>query len=386
MADAGTDLEPSLFDEVLMRGGADARKELARQLSSAIAGNCVPGKERSQIVANLIKLANDPVSEVRQSVAQHLKGVSPLEADLVFAIVADEEEIALPFIAASLALDQPKLLAILRVGDELRQIQVASRRDISLDCIGHVLHAANWPVCAALLDNPAFEPSEKDYRRLYERFSQEPQIVDRLLQRDDVPLDIRIIEAKRASSRIQDYLSSAAYPTAEDPHDMIADAEETATLQVLAQAYEAELDRVMAFLLNRNMLTPSLLLRAAVVGETRVIERAIAQLSGVPLRRVQGLLYDHRSISRALFNRCGLPQDCIDMIQAAVQVERDIRQSGKNVSSDVFGARVVETIMTRFTRLSIARKLKLISYVENFGTDHPRAVAAKLKLSLNRAA
>jgi uncharacterized protein (DUF2336 family) len=167
---------------------------------------------------------------------------------------------------------------------------------------------------------------------------------------------------------------------------MIADAEETATLQVLAQAYEAELDRVMAFLLNRNMLTPSLLLRAAVVGETRVIERAIAQLSGVPLRRVQGLLYDHRSISRALFNRCGLPQDCIDMIQAAVQVERDIRQSGKNVSSDVFGARVVETIMTRFTRLSIARKLKLISYVENFGTDHPRAVAAKLKLSLNRAA
>jgi hypothetical protein len=73
------------------------------------------------------------------------------------------------------------------------------------------------------------------------------------------------------------------------------------------------------------------------------------------------------------------------LIQAAVEVEREIRRSHVQVSSDGFGTRVVETIMTGFARLSMDDKLNLLAHVENFATERPRAMAEKLKLSLRRS-
>jgi uncharacterized protein (DUF2336 family) len=379
-----TGLESIAVDEVLMRGGADARKELARQLAERLADGDLASSQREICVANLIKLATDPVMEVRQSVAQHLSLTAPLEPDLLFTIIADEEEIALPFLAGSPALDLPMMLAVLKAGDELRQIQVAARQDLFHECAHHIVTQGGWPACAALLDNPEFEPSESDYRMIYRRFSGEPKIVDRLMAKHDIPLDIRILQAKQASNRIQSYLYSAALVKT-DPSDFIADAEESATLQVLAQAHEFELDQAVRFLLDKGMLTPSLILRAAVVGEMRVVDRALALLSGIPLKRVQGMLYQRSSHSnRAIFNRCGLAKHCTHVIQAAIAAEREIRAMGDEASSDAFGTRVVE-IITCFDRLSVDEKLKLLTHVENLGTERPRAMAAKIKLSLARS-
>jgi uncharacterized protein (DUF2336 family) len=383
LSDNPTGLDPQIFDDVLMRGGADARKELARQLSAFIADNDQPSDQRDAVTARLVKLATDPVSEVRHCVAQHLSSVTPLVAELIFTIIADEDEIALPFLAASPALDLPKMMAVLKVGDEARQMQIAARKDLFEACADHIIEQTDSAVCAALLENPAFEPSDGDYRALYRRFCNEPQIVDRLLARDDVPLDIRILQAKRASSRLQKHFDCTALAI-EDPAHLIADAEESATLQVLAQAYEAELDAAISFLLKKDMLTPSLILRAAVAGEIRVVERALAQLSGVPLKRVRGLIYQHGSL-KSVFGRCSLPPACMHLIQAAIEVEREIRRSHLQVSSDGFGTRVVETIMTGFASLSMDDKLNLLAHVENFGTERPRAMAEKLKLSLRRS-
>jgi hypothetical protein len=146
-----------------------------------------------------------------------------------------------------------------------------------------------------------------------------------------------------------------------------------------------ELDGAIAFLLNKQMLTSSLIVRAVVVGEMRIVERALAVLSGLPLKRVQGQLYERRLFgTRAIFKRCSLASSCQRMILAAVEVERNIRENGQEVSSDGFGVRLVETIFTRFDGLSLDEKLQLIAYVEDFGTERPRAVAGKLRHNLSR--
>jgi uncharacterized protein (DUF2336 family) len=370
-----------------MRGGADARKELARQLAAFLPTSKPGSKDRETVVAKLIKLATDPVAEVRQSLARQLSQISPLEADVVFTIIADDDSIALPFLASTPALDRWQMLAVLKIGDLVRQLQIASRPDLCEECSDYVIESADWPVCAGLLDNPAFEPAEGDYRTLYARFAGEPEIVERLLAREDIPLNIRILEAKRASSRIQQYLDASALITDDDGGRFVAAAEETATLRVLSEAHAAELDEVLPFLLKRKLLTPSLILRAAVVGEMRFVDRALSQLSGIPLQRVQGLLYHRGSPNfRALFNRCGLPAGCFHLMRAAIAVECGIRETGEDVSSDAFGSRVVEFIMAGFDGITIDEKLKLLSYVAEFGTDRPQLIAAGLKSNLNRAA
>jgi uncharacterized protein (DUF2336 family) len=208
-----------------------------------------------------------------------------------------------------------------------------------------------------------------------------------LLARDDIPLDIRIVQAKRVSGRLQKYLDSAALMTDDEAGRLLATAEGTATLHVLAEAHEAELDEVVPFLLNKKLLTPSLILRAAVVGEMRFLDRALSHLSNIPLRRVKGLLYQKGLPNfRAVFNRCGLPGGCFTLIRAAVAVEHAIRESGENVSSDVFGVRIVEFVMAGFDDVSMDEKLKLLSYVAEYGTERPQAMAARLKSTLNRAA
>jgi uncharacterized protein (DUF2336 family) len=388
--EAGDDapsLDANVFDDVLMRGGADARKELARQLAAFLPTSKPGSKDRETVVAKLLKLAADPVIEVRESLARYLSETSPLEADIAFTIIADDDSIALPFLASTPALGRWQMLAVLKIGDLVRQLQIASRPDICAECVDYIIETADWPVCASLLDNQAFEPLERDYRRLYARFAGEHEIVERLLAREDIPLVIRILEAKRASGRLQQHLDSSELITEDDGGRVVAAAEETATLRVLAEANETELDQVLPFLLKKKLLTPSLMLRAAVVGEMRFIDRAISQLSGIPLQRVQGLLYQSGSPNfRALFNRCGLPAGCFHLMRAAIAVECGIRESGENVSSDAFGSRIVESIMAGFDHITMDEKLKLLTYVAEFGTDRPQAIAVRLKSTLNRAA
>jgi uncharacterized protein (DUF2336 family) len=384
LSDDATALEFVGIDEVLMRGGADARKELARQLSAFVALNPARSTDRKTAVDSLIKLANDPVREVRHAVAEHLSNVAPLESDLVFTIIADEDEIALPFVAKGRALDPPKMLAVLKVGDLTRQVMIAGREELFRECIDHILEHADWPVAAALLDNSSLEPGVIDYRTLYRRFREEPEIVERLLCRDDVPLDIRILEAKCASRRMQSYLETMGC-TESDPSEFLSDAEECATLKVLAGAYESELDQAIQFLLDRNMLTPSLVLRAAVVGELRVVERALALLSRIPLKRIRGLIYQRGvHLPRTTLHRCGLPMACMPIIQAAIEVQRDCHEKDESLSSDAFGSRVIEVLVTRSDKVSIDEKLALLSHIEKFGTERPRAMAQKLKGSLGR--
>lgn len=374
------------FDDLLMQGGADARKELARQLTAVLALENKHSEERQKAVAQLMKLSTDPLHEVRQNVAELLSEVAPLEADLVFTLAADEDEIALPFIAISPALDLAMMLAILKAGDTLRQIQVAARHDLFVECAKQIVSQGDWPVCAALLDNPEFEPSEEDYRILHHRFFDEPRIVDRLLARDDLPLDIRILQAQQASGRIQNYLQEAAL-TNGDPTELLVDAEETATLKVLAQAPEAELGKAVTFLLARNLLTPSLLLRAALAGDMRLVEHALSALSRIPIRRLQRLFYQRGHISsKAIFNRCRLAPDCARLLQASAEVSRLRDERGEDLSANAFGVRVIETIITRFDRLGLNYKVRLLDLVETLGPERARIMAAKLKLNLARAA
>ena len=64
MGDDAAGLDASVFDDILMRGGADARKELARQLAAFLPTSEPGSKDRETVVAKLIKLA-DKTSNMR---------------------------------------------------------------------------------------------------------------------------------------------------------------------------------------------------------------------------------------------------------------------------------------------------------------------------------
>jgi uncharacterized protein (DUF2336 family) len=386
-ADNGSGLDTSVFEAVIASASAESRRQLARELAGLTANPETPGNEREAVIPSILRLAVDPVLDVRRALAEGLAVAETVHRDIVFTIVADEDEIALPFLSLCRALDPTMMLAIVRAGDLARQMQIALRTDVGTGAVRHIVEKSALPVCVALFDNPAVRLDEKQLRILYARFGHARQIVERLLACEDLPFDIRILEARRAANRIHQLLAERGWVPANDGAEIVADAEETAVLNILAAAGPEELERVVRFLTAKNMLTPSILMRAACLGEMEIVERVLAHLCDIPHARTAQIMYGRGPASlRAVCKRAGLPPSCFSILRAAIDVEREAREEGYELEAGEFGRRLIEALMTRYEGLSGPDRARQLDIVSRFVEDQVRLMARRLKNDLARAA
>jgi len=380
-------LDTSVFDQVIEGGDVACRERLAVQLAAFVADEETGAKERDAVVPTLLKLCADPVEQVRKVLIESLANVDKLHADLMFSIIADDDELALPFLEKSPALDSWRALAILQVGDISRQMIIAARADIERDPVSEIVHNCDVPVCACLLDNEAVTLDADQYRRLYLRFRDEPEIVERLLDRKDLPLEIRILQAKRVANRIHSLMAENGWLPANDADEIVADAEETALLKVLEQAESSELDRLIPFLCNKEMLTPSIILRAACRGDIRIASLALGYLGSMAPAKVRRIM-DNGNLGamRSLAARAGLPKRCGVILKAVSDVARDSAGLKKAPNADQFGQQVVEAVMTRYADVSTEDRLWLADVISRSCDERIRSIARRLRTGLARAA
>lgn len=380
-------LDTSVFDRVIDGGDTAARAHLARQLAAFVANPGNVPEEKEIVVPPMLRLAVDPVADVRRELAQGLKGVTNLNADVLFTIVADDDAVALPFLAECTALDPWRVLAILQVGDISRQLVIVARADLPAEAVSYVATRSSLVVVAAMLDNLGCHIPGSDYRRLYVRFRDEPEIVERLLKRKDLPLEVRILQAKRASSRIQKLVMERGWIAANDAESIIADVEETTVLKLLEQASADELDRLVPFLGKRDMLNAALVMRACCRGQMPVVERAMAWLSSMSLRHIHGLIEGNSRIPlKAMFSASGLPKSTYPMVRASIDVWREGRAAGEAMAPEQFSRRIVEALMTRYEDIPAPDKLKLLDLVAKFSDERTRSIVQRLKASLDQQA
>ncbi len=383
----GLGLDISIFMQVIENGDADQRAQLAAQLALFLNKADVPASEREQVVPAVLKLAVDPVVMVRKTLAGGLVGLANLHADILFSIISDDDELALPFLAATPALSHWHMLAVLRVGDEARQACVAQRPDISNEAADTIVKSSTLAIALLLFENTAVTFSDEDYHRLYTRFGHSGDMVECLLACSDLPLDIRVMQAKRASNRMHQLMAERGWLPANDAAELVADAEETAVLRILTQASDAELAQVVAFLVDKAMLTPSIIVRAACLGAMRVVEQALAHLSDIPRKRARELMRGKGLTGfKGLHGKSGLPSSCYWILQAACDVATDEQEEGIKLGADDFGRRLIEALMTRYEALPLKERTRHLEYVGRFAADRARVIAKRLKADLLRAA
>ena len=383
----GLGLDISIFMQVIEAGDAEQRALLAAQLAVFLNKADVPVSEREQVVPVVLKLAVDPVLLVRKTLADGLVGLANLHADILFSIISDDDELALPFLASTPALSHWHMLAVLRVGDEARQACVALRPDISNEAVDSIVKSSPLNIALLLFENAAVTFSDEDYHRLYTRFGHSGDMVECLLACSDLPLDIRILQAKRASNRMHQLMAERGWLPANDAAELVADAEDTAVLRILTQASDAELAQVVAFLVNKAMLTPSIIVRAACLGEMRVVEQALAHLSDIPRKRARELMRGKGLTGfKGLHGKSGLPASCYWILQASCDVAADESEEGIKLGADDFGRRLIEALMTRYEAMPLKERTKHLEYVGRFAAERARIIAKRLKADLLRAA
>ncbi|WP_119268635.1 DUF2336 domain-containing protein [Taklimakanibacter deserti] len=379
-------LDVSIFDTIIETGDTQARLQLAVELARLIGDADAPENERSCVVPTVLKLAVDPVKEVRRALADGLVGVADLNGDILFSIIADEDDIALPFLAATPALDPWKMRSIARVGDAARQVTLARRSDLTDDVIKEIVTLADLSACLTLFDNEDCPIGERNCRILYARFGRVQEIIDRLLALDTLPLDIRILQAKRASNQVHQLMAERGWVPANDAADMVADAEERAILQILDSAKDKELPPLIHFMTSRSMLTASIVMRAACLGQMRLVESAMAHLANVPLARAEETLYGGVSGFNSLYRSSGLPSTCFGLIRAAGRVQREVRETKRTLSAENFARRLIEEIMTGDGAMPPAERAKYLDFVARYSSERIRVIAHRLRDGLISAA
>lgn len=380
-------LEISVFTKVIEEGDPKARIALGQQLARLIADETTPDTEREQVTPIILSLTVDPAQDVRRAVAEALQEEPLIHADVAFSIIADDDEIALPFLANTPALNDWQMMAVLKVGDDVRQQVIASRPDLSGEAADYIVAHGSVAVVLALMDNAIVLFEDTDMRKLYERFGQVEEITERLLSRHDLPLDIRITQAKRVAARMRQHMAEKSWIATNDVSEIVSDAEDSAVMQVLIEADDKERAQAVAFLAARNMLTPALLVRAASKGQMKVVEAGFAHLAGQPLARVIEQMYADRKASlKSLLRRTGLPNSCFGLMKAACDVFAEARDEGLPLREDEFGQRVLEALMTRYEQLDQNERAKQIEFIGRYGEERVRKIAKRLKADMLRAA
>jgi uncharacterized protein (DUF2336 family) len=380
-------LNTSIFDRVLETGSLQEKLQLTKQLSALACDSNAPALERDAIVPTLIRLACDPVKQVRVELAKSLVNAKTLHPDVLFSIVADDEDVSLAFLAETRALDRLRALAILKVGDKSRQMVLCGRDELHGDVVTFLIENCDSDVCAALLDNETVELNSDHYRRLYVRFRDMGEITERLLSRSDLPLEVRILQAKRASSNIHQLMAERGWVPANDADTIIADSQETTLLRILSDADENQLQGLVPFLSSKNLLTPSIILRAACLGHLNVVCQAMAYLSSTPVLKVQRVMNDRAPMGlKSVYHKAGLPKNCFNIVRAAVDVANDLRDMPRRASQMRFGPQIVEYLMTRYSSISPADKSRLLDMVARLSDENTRNLARRVAGQLQQAA
>jgi uncharacterized protein (DUF2336 family) len=380
-------LDVTFLNLVIEKGGVDARRLLASQIAELLRDPEAAQIEKDQIKSVAQILAADGDKSVRSVLARELTEAIALPADLVFAIASDEEDIAKPFLETCRSLTPTLMVAILKAGDPLRQNIIIRRPDLSVEARNHVIRHGDVKSVLALMSNPVVQLTEPDLRAIFERLGNREEIIERLLAHPDLPPDIRIIQARRTASRLLQMLAENNWLSTSHARDVTADAEEVAMLKVIGMTKGKAANALLKFMADKNLLTPSLLVRAAAAGDMPVVEQILEHLSGHSPERTCGLIYGKSGNGfLSVFNKTGLPKSCFGVLRAACEVTREMRDEEAVMSPGIFGRRVLEALMTRYEELTPGERTRQIEFLSRYADESVRRIVRRLKTDLARAA
>jgi uncharacterized protein (DUF2336 family) len=380
-------LDTVFLEQVVKEGGEEARKLLAIQIASLLRDPSTPLLEREQVSPIVLKLAADEVFEIRNLLFEELQDVPRLTTELVTALAGIGDSLAIEFVSVAACLDSKRMMAILRDGNEPQQQAIAGRPDLSRDVLSCLVEKGQPGAIRVLLNNPVIELKDADFRKLYGRFSVVPEIIDCLLARIDLPMDIRVTQTRRVAGRMKQYVAEFPWAETENTLTAIDESEDKTILDILEASDGPASQSLTAYLAEKNLITPALILRAACIGRMRAIEHMLQHLCGYTYQRIHDMMYVRQGkVLQNALAKTGLPATCMGILQAACGVMAETREQGLSLPPDRFSRRLLEALMTAGNQQTIQARQQQVDFISRYGDPAVRGIARKLKSNLARAA
>lgn len=333
----------------LEAGSAGERAEVVGALACMFFQEGFDAEQRNQVLTALTAVLEDPAPRVRRAMAEALADDVNVPAVLLQALCSDTCEVAEPILSRSPALGEAWLVDMCGAGDEGHRVAIARRPSVGVPLAAAIAEIGEVESCLTLLANPGARVARSSLARIVERHRGDARLRNALLARSDLPAMLRHRLVGGLSEALGEMVAAKGWMPAQRTERLVRDMQETATLEITDELDEATAYSLAASIHADGQLSVTLLLRALVRGQRTFFEAAMAELSGVPVRRVTELLAERSGAGlRSIYVKTGLPPEGGDCLWTAYDVLHEMEPLGTRHERLQAGRRIVERVLSRY--------------------------------------
>ncbi len=359
-------------EKLLHEPSVENRQAVVARIAEGFSAGELSSRERT-IASQIFRLLlNDVEVQVRRAMAEALRNTPLLPHDIALTLARDLSEVAVPILKSSEVLTDQDLIEIIRnpVGakligvdgepdlmvitqdtnpDSAKHLAITERSTLSWRVSAALVENGTEEVAVVLVENPGAELTEPVARRLVDRFGASPRLQTALIDRKVVPVTVLERLAFLVSDELRKRLVAQHELSQNLSSTLALLARERATMKLLGEdAGEEQAARLARQLWEEERLTPTILLRAACIGEFEFFENALARLANMSVLTVRALLRDPgaRDVDD-LFRSAGLPARTQLSMRTAIELAAELVRDGVARRSAEFIRAMINGIMPR---------------------------------------
>jgi uncharacterized protein (DUF2336 family) len=366
---------------------ASERAEGAGALARAYLYADFTDTEKREAEVALFSLLDDPSPIVRKSIAEAFASALDAPHAIVLALANDQSTISSAVLGRSPLLSDAELIDCAAIGDAFAQAAIALRPRLSGSVCAALAEIGSREALIALTVNPGADIADFSLRRIIERFGSDGEVREALLSRPELPAALRSALVEATARALSDFVTSRSWLSAERAERVTRDARESANIMISAESARdrdyAGACELVAYLRQSGQLTAGLILRSLLSGHTTLFETALCELSGMPARRVAGLIRDFRSTGfAALYNRAGLPAGLLPAFRAGLEAQREFGFASESCHTVRLSRSIIERVLTACEDTNAGELNGLLALLRRFETEALREEARVLALDL----
>jgi uncharacterized protein (DUF2336 family) len=346
--------------------------------------------ERHDAEVALYSLLDDSSPIVRKSIAEAFASAIDAPHAIVLALANDQSAISSIVLGRSPLLSDAELIDCAAIGDEFAQAAIALRPRLSMSVSAALAEIGSREALIALAVNSGADIAAFSMRRMIERFGSDGEVREALLSRPDMPPVLRSALVAATAQALSLFVTSRSWLSVERAERVTREARESANIMISAESARdcdyAGACELAAYLRQSGQLTAGLILRSLLSGHTTLLEAALGELSGMPARRVAGLIAGFRGAGfAALYNRAGLPAGLLPAFRAALEAAREFGFASESCHTVRLSRSIIERVLTACEDVNGGELDGLLALLRRFETEALREEARLLALDLRRS-
>jgi uncharacterized protein (DUF2336 family) len=357
---------------------AGERAEATNALARAFLFSDLSPDDRAAAEGAMIMLLDDASPLVRGALAQVLASSQKAPPAVIQALAADQPEIAIPVIERSPLFIDADLVDIVATGPSAVQAAVARRAPLQCAVAAAIAEVGSPEACLELIENPDADIALFSIDRMVARFGHLAAIREALYARGGLPAPTRQALVAKLSSTLAEFVATREWLESDRAQRIAQEACEKATVALAAQIPARETRSLLRHLCANGQLTAGLILRALLCGNVALFEEALAELSGLPLARVQGHVHDNSGAGlRAVYDKARLPASTWPAFRAAIEAMREAGPFAEPGGPASLKRRMIERVLTGCEKADIGEIEPLLTLLRRFATEAAREEARR---------